>query len=167
MQKKIKRQRYFVAKELRTSIALIILWSLLATAFFTFFAKELGEKIGNSSWLFILVMFGYIIIVIVLTMLFSHRLIGPFQRLKTEIKLIKAGDYHRRLNVRGSDDIYIRSFIYEVNEILDEFEEVQSHKKGIIRDIESELINIISLIEEGEKWKDTPEDELPVPPPGR
>lgn len=25
----------------------------------------------------------------------------------------------------------------------------------------------VMLIEEGEKWKDTPEDELPVPPPGR
>ena len=153
MSKKSLRQKYFVTKELRLSIALIILWSLLITAFFTYFAKELSSKIGHGFLLFVIIMVGYIVIVLVLTMLFSHRLIGPFQRLKTEIKLIGAGDYHRRLNIRTNDDIYIKSFIHEVNKLLDDFEQMHNYKEGLIRQVDAELINIISDIEESEPSK--------------
>lgn len=154
MQKKTVRQKYFVSKELRISIALIILWSLLVTAFFTYFARELGEKIGNGTLLFVIIMLGYLIIVIVLTMFFSHRLIGPFQRLKMEMKLIRSGDYHRRLNVRKSDDIYIMSFVTEVNKILAELEKAQRDNEHIIKHFDSELINVISVIEEEEVSKE-------------
>jgi signal transduction histidine kinase len=154
MSKKTVRQKYFVSKELRISIALIILWSLLVTAFFTYFAKELSEKIGHGTLLFFIVMLGYVVIVVVLTMLFSHRLIGPFQRLKSEIRLIIAGDYFRRLTVRKNDDVYIRSFIDEINRILDELEKLHSYKEDIVKHIDSELLNFISLIEEGDYSKD-------------
>jgi len=154
MPRTLLKQKYFVAKELRLSIALIILWSLLATAFFTYFAKELGEKIGHGTPLFIIVMLGYIVIVVVLTLLFSHRLIGPFQRLKTEMRLIRAGEYHRRLNLRTNDDIYIRSFIKEVNIMLNEFEKVQHYRHDLVKHIDSDLIHIITLIEEGESSRD-------------
>lgn len=154
MFKKGMRQKYFVTKELRLSIALIILWSLLITAFFTYFAKELSGKIGHGTLLFVIIMVGYILIVIVLTMLFSHRLIGPFQRLKTEIKLIGAGDYHRRLNIRNNDDIYIRSFVTEVNKLLDDLEKMYNYKQDLIRNIDSELIKLISNIEKNEPSKE-------------
>jgi len=155
MPRTLLKQKYFVAKELRLSIAIIILWSLLATAFFTYFAKELSEKIGHGTPLFIIVMLGYIVIVLVLTLLFSHRLIGPFQRLKTEMRLIRAGEYHRRLNLRTNDDIYIRSFIKEVNIMLHEFEKVQHYRHDLVKHIDSDLIGIITLIEEGESSRDT------------
>jgi len=154
MSKKILRQKYFISRELRISIALIILWSLLVTAFFTYVAKELAEKIGHGTPLFIIVMLGYVLIVVVLTLLFSHRLIGPFERLNTEMRLIRSGDYHRRLNVRKNDDIYIRSFIKEVNMILEEYERDMQYKKELIKYIDSDLMSIISLIEEGEASKD-------------
>ncbi|RJQ54596.1 MAG: hypothetical protein C4526_05055 [Nitrospiraceae bacterium] len=154
MSEKITRQKYFVSRELRISIALIILWSLLVAAFFTYFAKELGEKIGHGVLLFVIVMLGYIVIVVALTMLFSHRLIGPFQRLKTEIRLIVAGEYRRRLTVRNNDDLYIRSFILEVNRILGELEKLHGYKEDIVMHIDSELMNFISLIEEGEQSKE-------------
>ncbi len=154
MQKQKVRQKYFVSKELRISISLIILWSLLVTAFFTYFAKELGEKIGNGTLLFVIIMLGYLIIVVVLTMFFSHRLIGPFQRLNTEMRLIRSGDYHRRLNVRRNDDIYIRSFVTEANKILEEFEKACRNKENIIKHSESELICIIAMIEEGDASKE-------------
>jgi signal transduction histidine kinase len=152
--KKNMRQKYFVPKELRTSIALIILWSLLVTAFFTYFAKELGEKIGSGTLLFVIVMLGYVAIVVVLTMLFSHRLLGPFQRLNTEIRLIKAGDYRRRLKVRTNDDVYIKSFISEVNEILEKLEQLQEQKDSLIKYVDSELLAIISLNEEQKATKE-------------
>lgn len=147
MKKKQIRQKYFVSKELRLSIALIILWSLLITAFFTYFAKELSDQIGHGVLLFVIIMAGYVVIVVVLTMLFSHRLIGPFQRLKTEIRLIGIGDYHRRLNVRTNDDIYIRSFIAEVNKMLDEFELMHKYRENVNKEIDSELLKLISDIE--------------------
>lgn len=154
MSKKVLRQKYFISKELRISIALIILWSLLVTAFFTYFAKELAEKIGNGTPLLIIVMLGYVLIIVVLTLLFSHRLIGPFERLNTEMRLIRSGEHHRRLNVRRNDDIYIRSFIKEVNMILQEYEMDMQYKKDLIMYIDSDLISIIALIEEGEPSKD-------------
>ena len=154
MPRKLIRQKYFVYKELRISIALIILWSLLATAFFTYFAKELGEKIGHGTPLFIIVMLGYVLIVVVLTLLFSHRLIGPFERLNTEMRLIRSGEYHRRLNLRKNDDIYIKSFINEVNMVLEEYERETQYKKDLIKHIDADLMSIITLIEEGVPSKD-------------
>ena len=148
------KQKNFVTKELRLSIALIILWSLLITAFFTYFAKELSSKIGHGSLLFVIIMVGYIVIVIVLTMLFSHRLIGPFQRLKMEMKLIGSGDYRRRLKIRNNDDIYIRSFVMEVNKLLDDVEKMHKYKEGLIRQVDTELIKVISDIEKNEASKE-------------
>jgi signal transduction histidine kinase len=150
MIKKTLRQKYFVSKELRISIALIILWTLLITAFFTFLAKELGGRIGHGTPLFIIIMFGYVAIVVVLTMLFSHRLIGPFQRLKTEIRLILAGDYRRRLNVRIKDDVYIKSFIGQINKLLDRIENMHQCQTDMINKFDSELLGILSNIEDKE-----------------
>ena len=154
MSRTLLKQKYFATKELRISIALIILWTLLATAFFSFFTKELGEKIGHGASLFIIVMLGYVAIVVVLTLLFAHRLVGPFQRLKTDMRLIRSGEYHRRLHLRKSDDIYIRSFVKEVNIMLDEHEHLQSFRADLTKNIDSELIRIISLIEEGDSSRD-------------
>lgn len=148
MLKKTIRQKYFVSRELRISIALIILWTLLITAFFTYIAKELGGKIGHGTPLFIIIMFGYVAIVVVLTMLFSHRLIGPFQRLKTEIRLILAGDYGRRLNVRIKDDVYIKSFIGQINKLLDRIQNMHECQKDLINKFDHELLDILSDIEE-------------------
>ena len=147
MIKKTIRQKYFVSKELRISISLIILWTLLITAFFTYLAKELGGKIGHGTPLFIIIMFGYVAIVVVLTMLFSHRLIGPFQRLKTEIRLILAGDYGRRLNVRVKDDVYIKSFIGQINKLLDRIQNMHECQKDMINNFDSEILGILSHIE--------------------
>ncbi len=98
-------------------------------------------------------MIGYVVIVIVLTMLFSHRLLGPFQRLNTEIRLIIAGECHRRLIIRKNDDLYIRSFVSEVNKLLDEFEKICHYKEDIVKHIDSELLDMISSIEDGETSK--------------
>ncbi|MBI4682097.1 MAG: hypothetical protein HY757_03230 [Nitrospirae bacterium] len=155
MTRKLIKQHYFISKELRISIALIILWSLLVTAFYTYFARELGEKIGQGTPLFIIVMLGYVLIVVVLTLIFSHRLIGPFQRLKTEMRLIRAGEYHRRLNLRNNDDIYLKSFIKEVNMVLEEYEKMHQYKKDMIKHIDSEMLNLISSIQEGKHSVET------------
>jgi signal transduction histidine kinase len=160
MFKKKIRQKYFVAKGLRLSIALMILWSLLVTAFFTYFAKELSDRIGHGALLFLIIMGGYGLIVVILTMLFSHRLIGPFQRLKAEIKIIIAGDYRRRLIVRGNDDIYIRSFINEINKLLDEIEKMHTYREDVNRHIDAQFMKLISEVETGHTTKEQTRESI-------
>jgi len=150
MDKKRVRKRLFIIKELRLSIALIVIWSLLAGILFTYITKELGTKIEYGIFSFIAVFVGYVTIVIVLAMFFAHRFIGPFERLKMEMKLILGGDYQRRLCIRGSDDFYIRSFISDVNKVLDQFEKKCLDKEGFRKNIDSELLHIMSLIEKEE-----------------
>ena len=131
-------------------MAIIILWSLLVTMVFSFFAGKLGEEIGYGPLFFSIIAIGYILIIAVLTLIFSHRLIGPFQRLKTEIKLVRTGDYAKRLNIRNNDDMYLRTFVEEVNSILDELEKVQDCRERLNGDIENEFSALESAIEKGD-----------------
>ena len=92
MDKKKRQKKHFSFKELRLSIAHMVLWALLSVAFFTYLTIEIGEKIERSPFYFIIVLTGYAIIVIVLTLVFSHRFLGPFERLKTELRIILSGN---------------------------------------------------------------------------
>lgn len=156
MDKKKIRAKHFSFKELRFSIAYMVLWSLLTVAFFTYLAIELGEKVENRPFYFILVLAGYASIVIFLTLIFTHRLIGPFERLKVELKIILSGEYHRRLCTRTKDDLYIRSFILEVNTLLDSLEKMYHSNGRFCKKINSELSNINSILEK----KEIPKEEL-------
>jgi len=153
-------QKHFAPREVRFSIAMIILWSLLVTAFFTFLATKLSENLGQSALSYVILIIGYIVIVIVLTMHFSHRFLGPFQRLKTEMRLIMTGDYNRRLNVRKQDDMYIKSFIIEANKMLDVLERAHLCKKDILGHFDSEFSGIIALVESGETSREKLRDAL-------
>ncbi len=154
MDKKKIRTKYFRLKELRLSIAHMVLWSLLAVASFTYLTIELGEKIERSPFYFIIVFAGYAVIVITLTVIFTHRFLGPFERLKMELKIILSGNHHRRLCIRNNDDLYIRSFVLEINKLLDSFEKMYLFKEGFRKNIDSELLNMKSLIERKEISKE-------------
>ncbi|MEE8329944.1 MAG: hypothetical protein V3R54_08450 [Thermodesulfovibrionia bacterium] len=156
MDKKKIRAKHFSFKELRFSIAYMVLWSLLTVAFFTYLAIELGEKVENRPLYFILVLAGYASIVIFLTLIFTHRLIGPFERLKVELKIILSGEYHRRLCTRTKDDLYISSFILEVNKLIDHLEKMYNCNEGFRKKIDSDLSNIHSILEK----KETSKEEL-------
>ncbi len=147
MDKRNIRTKHFSFKELRFSIAQMVLWSLLTVAFFTYLATELGEKIDSRPFYFILLFAGYAGIVIFLTLIFTHRLIGPFERLKVELKIILSGEYHRRLCTRTKDDLYIRSFILEVNKMLDNLEKTCHFNERFRKKIDSELSNMYSILE--------------------
>lgn len=143
-----------MVKELRLSIALIVIWSLFAGILFTYITKELGARVEHGIFSFIAVFIGYALVVLVLAMFFAHRFIGPFERLKMEMHLILAGNYHRRLCVRTNDDLYIRSFITDVNKLLDRFEQRCLNKEEFSRNINPELLTIMSLSEKEEISRD-------------
>ncbi|HLA49920.1 MAG TPA: hypothetical protein VJ000_01865 [Thermodesulfovibrionia bacterium] len=154
MDKKKVRQKYFALKELRFSIAHLVLWALLSVAFFTYTAIEIGGKIERGPVYFIIVVIGYALIVIILTLIFTQRFLGPFERLKTELKLIRTGNHHRRFHVRTKDDFYLRSFITEVNKVLEGLEEITGSKEELHKKINSELSNIKTIIERKEISKE-------------
>jgi len=145
------RQKFYVARELRFSIALIVLWSLLAVLFFAWIARELNDYLSRSEirieygfFGFLFVMVGYGIIVLVLSALFSHRFIGPFERLKVEIRRILSGDISRRLHIRKGDDVYITSFILEVNRVLENYERLVRMKAELRENLDRECLRLLS-----------------------
>ncbi len=148
------RKKYFSFKELRLSIAQMVLWALLTIAFFTYLTLEIGEKIGRTPFYFLIVLIGYAVIVVVLTFIFTHRLIGPFERLKTELRIILSGNYQRRLSIRTKDDIYIRSFISEVDKLLDSLEKMHISRENFSNSIHAELTGIKSLLDNNEVSKE-------------
>ncbi len=149
--KKHIRQKFFAARELRVSILSIILLSFFSAIFFIYLIKTFEGAIRqNTVMAFVLVMVGYASVVILLTLFFAHRFVGPFDRLRYELDLVLAGDYSRRLKVRGQDDAYIRSFIEHVNRLI-ELTEVNSRCGAEIqREIYSTLSDIVREMEKAE-----------------
>jgi len=145
------RKKYFVSRELRLSIAVMLLWALLITGFFTYVASGFGEKVGSSYILFAIIMIGYLAIIVALSIFFSHRILGPFQRLNTELRLIISGNHDRRLKVRKKDDLYMKSFVDEVNNVLSEYERMHSYRKDMIKHIDSEFLDLLSTVKENGK----------------
>jgi sensor histidine kinase YesM len=146
---KKSRTEYVVSKELRLSIAVMLLWALLITGFFTYIASGLGEHIGSSYLLFGIIMIGYLAIIVALSIFFSHRILGPFQQLNTELRLIMSGDYHRRLNVRNTDDLSVKSFVNEVNKLLNKYEEMYISRRDVVKHIDTESLGLILAVKEG------------------
>lgn len=148
MKEKKLRTTYFNLKEVRLSIAHIILWSLLTIGFFTYLTIEIGGRIDRSPLYFVSVIVLYILIVVVLTMHFTHRFFGPFERLKTQMRVIRAGNHQKRLAVRIHDDIYIRSFILEVNGLIDSIETMHGIKKELLEKVGEDLKHLRLLSED-------------------
>ncbi|MBI2414115.1 MAG: hypothetical protein HYV24_13005 [Deltaproteobacteria bacterium] len=110
------RQRYFCAKELQFSIALLIVLALLGGVFLQAISSLLSQYYGvDTPVLGILLIIGYISIVVLLAVFYTHRLIGPFVRLEYEMKMIAQGNVSKRLSLRAKDDLHIKNFVKYVN----------------------------------------------------
>lgn len=116
------RQRFFVAKELQFSIALLTVLALLGGIFLQAVSSALIDYWGlKTPFLGVFLILGYIGIVVILAMFFSHRLVGPFKRLEYEMKFIADGNTNKRLSIRGQDDLHIRNFVKYTNIFIDKF----------------------------------------------
>jgi hypothetical protein len=141
-------QRFFSARELRISLMLIILISFMSAVVFMYLIKIFGGSLKEHSILsFGLIMLGYVAVVGFLTMFFTHRFIGPFERLRYELGMVLAGDYTRRLKIRGHDDAYVKSFIDDVNRILVLLEENDRCGAELFRDFFGDLSALIGKMD--------------------
>ncbi len=146
-----RKQRFFTARELRVSILMIILLSFLSAVVFMYMIKVFGGTIKEHSILaFIVVMVGYAAVVGVLTMIFAHRFVGPFERLRYELGIILSGDYQRRLNVRKHDDAYVKAFVEDVNKVIALLQENDRCGAEAQMDIFSALSAIIGKMDDGD-----------------
>jgi methyl-accepting chemotaxis protein len=138
--KRHQRQRYFVARE--TLLGGIFLQSVSSAliSYFGFKTPSLG----------IFLVLGYIGIVVLLAILFSHRLVGPFKRLEYEMNQIRAGEISKRLSLRSKDDLHVRNFVENVNDFVHNFEEMSREYSRLNSAISTSLGDIVNkLSEEG------------------
>ena len=150
------RQRYFVARELQFSIALLVIIALLGGIFLQSVSVALAGYLKlKTPTVGIFLAIGYIIIVTILSIVFTHRLVGPFKRLEYEMKLIKDGELSQRLYIRTKDDLHVRNFVQHVNDLIAEFEEMSkaySKLNSLVSTTLSEIIDELSK-EECDKEK--------------
>ncbi len=119
------KQRYFVARDLQFSIALLIVLALLGGIFLQALSTALINYYGlDTPLLGVFLILGYVAIVALLAIFFTHRLVGPFKRLEYEMKLIQAGNLGKRLSIRSQDDLHVRNYVKYTNNFIANFEEM-------------------------------------------
>lgn len=138
------RQSYFVARELQFSIALLAVLALLGGIFLQTASTALINYYGlTTPALGVFLIIGYIVIVVFLSVFFTHRLVGPFKRIEYEMKLISSGELNRRLTVRTKDDLHVRNFVRYTNDFISRFEEM-SHEYNKLNSTVSNKLSEIS-----------------------
>ncbi len=126
-QEKPVKQRYYVTKEIQFTIALLVVLALLGGMFLQNVSSALVSYLGmETPALGVIFILGYILIIAVLAIVFSHRLVGPFKRIEMEMRIIRSGNISRRLIVRTRDDLHVRNFVGEVNVFIADFEKMST-----------------------------------------
>ncbi len=139
------RQRYFIARELQLTIAILVVLALLGGIFLQSISAALSTYLElETPALGIFLVIGYIIIVVFFAIIFSHRLVGPFKRLEYEMMSIAAGNLDARLSVRAKDDLHVRNFVKHVNSFIAKFEDMSKEYNRLNSTISTRLSYIIN-----------------------
>ena len=145
--KKTLSQRYFIAREIQITIAILVVIALLSGIFLQLISKGLSVYMGiESPFIGIFLTVGYIAIIVFLAILFSYRLVGPFKRLEYEMKLIAKGELDRRLSIRGNDDLHVKNFAGYMNEMINDFEEMSKDYNKINAAIDRGFDDLLEMI---------------------
>ena len=149
------RQHYFVARELQASIAVLVILALLGGTFLLYLSKELNALLGvRTPFLTLFLMLGYAAIVAFSAIFFTHRLVGPFKRLEYEMKMITKGDLSKRLSIRRNDDWHVRSFVAQVNALIERLEEMSMEYNKLNSILSERLAELSERIRKGEPYED-------------
>jgi len=113
----LKKQRYFIERDLFFQTLTLLLTVLLGGFLLLLLSKTISGHV-DSSILFLMLFVGYFLLIIFFAWSLSKKFIGPFSRLKKNMKDIAKGDLCLRLTVRTGDDIRIRSFVEDANRMI-------------------------------------------------
>ncbi|MBI5285997.1 MAG: hypothetical protein HY878_00190 [Deltaproteobacteria bacterium] len=145
------RQHYFVSREIQATIAILVVLALLGGIFLQTVTAGLSVYFGfETPFLGVFLTIGYITVIAILAILFSHRFVGPFKRLEYEMKIVSKGELDRRLTIRNRDDFHVRNFVAYVNEFIENFEEISREYSKLNSTVSSQLGDIIKKIEAGD-----------------
>ncbi|MFQ5479647.1 MAG: hypothetical protein ACE5DW_00025 [Thermodesulfobacteriota bacterium] len=142
MKEKNKRG-LFSTKELHLSIAVIVVVALIGGV-----VLQSATKWAVSYFSIPLVyhglilIFGYLFLILILCAVFVYKLVGPFGRLEYEMKRISSGDLTRRLSVRDGDDLHVRRFVKNVNNLVGKFEEMSREYNRLNNIVDTKLLEI-------------------------
>jgi len=143
-----RRQSHFIARELQTSLALLVVVALLGGVFLQSASKLLSSYFTLSTpTISLILVIGYILIIVFLAILFSYRLIGPFKRLEYEMKIISKGEIAKRLSIRTKDDHHIKKFVAYANDFIDDFETMSKNYNNCCGSISNNISEVIKKLE--------------------
>ncbi len=141
---KAKNKRgLFSTKELHLSVAVIVVVALIGGVVLQSVTKwaVLNYALSPAYHGAFLVV-GYLSIILLLCAVFVFKLVGPFRRLEFEMKRISSGELRRRLSVRDGDDLHVRRFVSNVNELVGKFEEMSREYNKLNNIVDTKLVEI-------------------------
>lgn len=141
------RRKFVISRGIRHVVVASFILLASLTFFFTLLTSRLDELV-DPEFFIILVSFALIIlcgltIVALLTILFTHRIAGPFERLGRDVDLLKYGGYNNRLHVRDNDDNLLKLLIAKINRVLGEFQQIHSSENALLKELDNDLNKII------------------------
>lgn len=137
-----KRKKYITKDPAQLKVLLLFLFSSLVPVFFVgsffyallfkiisdqsstpgFVATSMDPTIRKTTILIVLACVPLLLLLTIWSIIFSHRLIGPLNRLKRELdSMVEKKDLTARLGVRKYD--YIKPLVESINRLLDKASE--------------------------------------------
>ncbi len=163
-----QRKNYFIAKDMQSKFAGTILLLALLVAVITacniyvlgsFFveknatltqqndASALIHDFISSYWpRLVVLIFVNVIIVFMVSVLYSHQTAGPAYKLEKSIKRITEGDLTFQVSLRRNDNL--KELAAALNELLEKFRTTLSKTKSLTDDINNKL----GVIKDDEKY---------------
>ena len=124
------QRRYLALFLLSIMVPLFIVGGCLYYVMFQIMADQLAmpESIAQNlvpvlhriNFLLLICLPPMIVLLFILAVLLTHRLIGPLERLRKDLKKISDGNYSIRLKMRKDDDL--RPIAEMINNIMDNLE---------------------------------------------
>jgi len=131
----LKKQRYFIERDLFFQTLTLLLTVLLGGFLLLLLSKTISGYV-DSSILFLMLFVGYFLLIIFFSWSLSRKFIGPFSRLKGNMKDIAQGDFTLRLMVRKGDDVRITRFVEEANRMVVSFNNAIEKIKDPCKELE-------------------------------
>lgn len=154
-----QRKNYFIAKDMQSRFAGTILLLALLVAVITacniyvlgsfFVERNATQAQQNDAWALIhdfirdywprlvVLVFVNVIIVFMVSIIYSHQTAGPAYKLEKSIKRIVDGDLTFQVSLRRNDNL--KELAAALNELLDKFRTTLTKAKGLTDDISKKL----------------------------
>ena len=171
-----QRKNYFIAKDMQSKFAGTILLLALLVAVITacniyvlgsFFVEKnvtltqqndvsaLIHDFISSYWpRLVVLIFVNVIIVFMVSVLYSHQTAGPAYKLEKSIKRITEGDLTFQVSLRRNDNL--KELAAALNELLEKFRTTLSKTKSLTDDINNKL----GVMKDDEKYSQLVADSL-------